>query len=129
MPAPRNNRVGSKSRGCAQTFPASWNTARYNAWFTRIPISAVVVKNAGETEISLPAGTKSILTDSSNNTYDEDASGVIYSADNLLINGSGTLTVKANYKDGISGNDDIRITQTKLFIDAVDDGVKANDSV
>lgn len=89
----------------------------------------ILVKNAKNTIISLPSGTKNTLTDGSKNTYDKDATGTIFSADDLWINGRGTLTVKANYKDGISGNDDVKITQANIVIDAADDGITANDSV
>lgn len=89
----------------------------------------LLIKNAKNTILSLPAGTENALTDGTKNTYDENASGALFSADDLWINGSGSLKVTANYKDGISGNDDVRITQAKITIDAVDDGISANDSV
>ena len=99
-----------------------------NAEITSSDGSAVLVKSAKNTIISLPAGTKSVLTDGSMST-DEEATGALFSADDLWINGSGTLTINANYKDGISGNDDIEITQAKIIINAMDDGITANDSV
>ncbi|HML36811.1 MAG TPA: carbohydrate-binding domain-containing protein, partial [Bacillota bacterium] len=89
----------------------------------------ILVRNAKNTIISLPSGTENTLADSSENTYEKDATGAVFSADDLWINGSGTLTVQANYKDGISGNDDVKITQATVVIDAADDGITANDSV
>lgn len=99
-----------------------------NAVITSSDSSPILVKNAKNTILSIPSGTESVLTDGSGNT-DEEATGTLFSADDLWINGSGTLTINANYKDGISGNDDIQITQTKIIIAAVDDGITANDSV
>lgn len=91
--------------------------------------SPIIIKNAKNAVISLPSGTKNMLTDSSKNTDDEETTGTIFSSDDLWINGSGTLTINANYKDGISGNDDIQITQAKIVINSVDDGIVANDSI
>ena len=90
--------------------------------------SPILVKNAKNTIISLPSGTKNVLTDGSENK-DEDATGTLFSKDDLWINGSGTLMINANYKDGISGNDDVEITETNIVINAADDGIAANDSV
>ena len=89
----------------------------------------LLIKNAKNTILSLPAGTENALTDGTKNTYDENAFGALFSADDLWINGSGSLKITANYKDGISGNDDVKITQARITIDAADDGISANDSV
>ena len=99
-----------------------------NAVITCSAGSPILVKNANTTTISLPIGTKNILTDGTNASSKE-ASGTIFSADDLLINGSGTLTVNANNKAGIAGKDDISITGSKLIINSVKDGITANDSI
>ena len=90
--------------------------------------SPIIAKNAKNTIISLPADTNNTLTDSAENE-NEEVTGTLFSADDLWINGSGTLTISANNKDGISGNDDIKITEANLVINSVDDGIVANDSV
>ncbi len=100
-----------------------------NAGITSAGSAPILIKSAKNTIISLPAGTENVLTDGSGGTNDEEVTGALFSADDLWINGSGTLTINANYKDGISGNDDIEITQAKIIITAVDDGITANDSV
>ncbi|HWQ79040.1 MAG TPA: carbohydrate-binding domain-containing protein [Anaerovoracaceae bacterium] len=100
-----------------------------NAEITSSNGPPVYVKSAKNTIVSLPPGTESILTDGSVNTYDEEAKGALFSADDLWINGSGTLKINANYKDGISGNDDLEITQAEIIINAEDDGIIANDSI
>jgi len=99
-----------------------------NAAITNSDSAPILIKSAKNSIISLPPGTESILTDGSMST-DEEVTGTLFSADDLWINGSGTLTINANYKDGISGNDDIEITQAKIIITTVDDGIAANDSV
>ena len=62
------------------------------------------------------------LSDSTNNTDDTDA--VIYSSDDLIIEGSGTLNITANYKDGIASLDDLLIKNGNYNISATDDGIR-----
>ncbi len=100
-----------------------------NAQITCSDGSPVLVRSAKNAIISLPAGTENTLTDGTADSGDERENGTLFSADDLWINGSGTLKISAKYKDGISSNDDIKITQAKIIIDAADDGITANDSV
>ena len=58
---------------------------------------------------------------------DEDA--VIYSKDDLTMNGVGTLTVTSANGSGVSGKDDVKITGGAYVITAAADGVEANDSI
>ena len=67
------------------------------------------------------------LSDSTNNTDDTDA--VIYSSDDLIIEGSGTLNITANYKDGIASKDDLIIKSGTYKISATDDGIRGKDLV
>ena len=67
------------------------------------------------------------LSDSTNNTDDTDA--VIYSSDDLIIEGSGTLNITANYKDGIASKDDLIIKSGTYNISATDDGIRGKDLV
>ena len=67
------------------------------------------------------------LSDSTNNTDDTDA--VIYSSDDLIIEGSGTLNITANYKDGIASLDDLIIKNGTYNISATDDGIRGKDLV
>lgn len=99
-----------------------------NASITSSDSSPILVRNAKNTILSLAPGTSNVLTDGSKND-DEDATGTLFSKDDLWINGNGSLTVNANFKDGISGNDDLEITEATIIINAADDGIVANDSV
>ena len=79
---------------------------------------------ADDTENTISSGAQSdSQTDSS------DVDGVIYSRDDLTINGNGTLVVNAEYYHGIVCNDDLAITGGNITINAVQDGIHANDSV
>lgn len=62
-------------------------------------------------------------------SYDEDVNGVIYSKDDLTLQGDGTLTLTANYQDGIVGKDDLKINSGTYNITAADDGIRGKDSV
>lgn len=91
----------------------------------------IYVKNAGKTIISLEAGTENIITDGTKYTLEDsptdEPSAAIFSKDNLVINGSGKLTVKANYNDGITSKDDLKITGGNIKITSVDDGLVGRD--
>jgi len=58
-----------------------------------------------------------------------DHTAAIYSKDDLIINGAGTLYVKGGYKDGITCNDDLQIVNGNITIETADDGIVGKDSV
>lgn len=91
----------------------------------------IYVKNAGKTIISLEEGTENSVTDGTKYTLEDSSSdepsAAIFSKDNLVINGTGKLTVKANYKDGITSRDDLKITGGNIEITSVDDGIVGRD--
>ena len=59
---------------------------------------------------------------------DTNTDAVIYSKDDLVINGVGTLNIESS-DNGISGKDDIKITGGTLNITSEGDAVEANDSI
>ncbi len=62
-------------------------------------------------------------------SYDEDVTGAIYSKSDLTFQGNGTLSLTANYQDGIVGKDDIKFNSGTYKITAADDGIRGKDSV
>ena len=91
---------------------------------------AIIIEEAENTVIYLTEGTTNTLEDSSNYSYDdEDISGVIYSKDDLIFDGEGTLIINSNYQDGIVSKDDLKIINGTYQIDSVDDGIRGKDSV
>ena len=68
--------------------------------------------------------TGSFTADGSTNT-----DAVIYSKDDLVLNGTGKLEIVSNYGNGISGKDDIKITGGTYDISSAKDAVEANDSI
>lgn len=91
----------------------------------------IYVKNAGKTILSIEAGTENSITDGEKYTLEDassdEPSAAIFSKDNLVINGTGKLTVKANYKDGIASKDDLKIVEGNIYVIAVDDGIVGRD--
>lgn len=100
---------------------------------TSSDFSAIYVRQAEKTILSLVPGTENFLSDGS--SYDEEKleeqkpSAALHSRDDLTINGSGSLTINANYQDGIKADDILKITEGSITINAADDGINANDYI
>ena len=93
--------------------------------------AALLVEQAEKVFVTLAEGAENSLSSgASYRQEDVDAGidGAVYSRDDLTINGSGSLTVTAEYRHGIVCNDDFVITGGAVTIDAVQDGIHANDS-
>ena len=54
---------------------------------------------------------------------------VIFSKDDLVLNGVGTLNITSAHANGISGKDDIKITGGTYHLTTAEDGIEANDSI
>lgn len=93
----------------------------------------VYVAGAEKTVITLADGTRNSVTDGSSYTFEDAGSdepnAAIFSKDDLTINGGGSLTVNANYNDGITSKDDLKITGGSITVNAVNDGIRGRDSV
>lgn len=91
---------------------------------------AIYVKSAKTVLIYLSDNSNNYLEDSSSYlNYDEDINATIYSKDDLVFDGTGSLTIKANYQDGIVSKDDLKIINGNYIISSVDDGIRGKDSV
>nr|WP_027871194.1 carbohydrate-binding domain-containing protein [[Eubacterium] cellulosolvens] len=86
------------------------------------------IKEADKVTISLEDGTKNMLSDTETHS-DEELDAVIYSASDLVLNGEGTLTVNAQFKDAIHSKDDLRILGGSYDITAADDGFVGKDAL
>ena len=94
--------------------------------------SCIVVENADKTFITLEENTENILTDGESYSNESTANGekaVIFSRDDLTINGTGNLTVSGSYYHGIECNDELCITNGNISITSPQDGIHTNDSV
>jgi len=85
------------------------------------------IENADKVIINVKAGTTNTLTDLSDSEYDKDS--IIYSKDDLTINGTGTLTIDAGLQKGIKVNDDFIVYGTTLNITSQGHAIKVNNSI
>ena len=96
---------------------------------TNIDGAAIYIEDAdGSTTINLVEGTSNTLTDGSTHS-DEEITAVLYSKDDLILQGSGTLTVNANYNDGIVSKDSLIINNGVYIITSQGDAIYGKDSL
>lgn len=89
---------------------------------------AILVLNAKLVEIEL-VDTNTLEDGNNYSTEYTDYNAVIYSKDDLVISGTGTLNIKANYKDAINSNDTLVIKDGVYIIESTDDGIRGKDSL
>ncbi len=93
----------------------------------------IYVSNAEKTVITLADGTENTVTDGASYVLDDaesdEPNAAVFSKDDLTINGGGSLTVNANYNNGITSKDDLKITGGIITVNAVNDGIKGRDSI
>lgn len=92
----------------------------------------IKIVKAGTATITLADGTENTLNDGS--TYDlededDNTDAVIFSKDDLVLQGGGTLYINGAYKHGIVCKDNLEIKDGTYIIEAAEDGVNANDSL
>ncbi|MFA9390977.1 MAG: carbohydrate-binding domain-containing protein [Prolixibacteraceae bacterium] len=90
--------------------------------------SPVSITNTKRTMIVLADGTENVISDGPSYSSGEDGpNATIYSADDLTFYGNGSLTVNANYNDGITSKDGLIISSGKIIVNAADDGIRGKD--
>ena len=90
----------------------------------------IYVKSAKNAYISLEEGSVNCLSDGGKYTLEDgedEPDAVIFSKADLIINGSGTLKIDANYACGIRSKDDLVIRSGNYEIESVDDALKGKD--
>lgn len=92
--------------------------------------SALYVKS-GKATIELAWNSENILSDWENYSENSEDSpnATIYAVEDLIITGSGKLTVNWNYNDGIATKDDLTIENGEIIVKSKDDGIRGKDSV
>ena len=92
---------------------------------------AIYVVSADKVFITTAANTENTLTVTG--TFKADGStntdAVIFSKEDLVLNGKGTLTVVSAKGNGITSKDDLKITGGTLNVTAALDALEANDSI
>lgn len=92
----------------------------------------IKIVKAGTATITLADGNENTLNDGA--TYDlededDNTDAVIFSKDDLVLQGGGTLYINGAYKHGIVCKDNLEIKDGTYIIEAVEDGINANDSL
>lgn len=90
------------------------------------------IENAKETLVTVAKGTINSLSDASEYLQTNEKgepSATVFSNDDLILNGSGTLNILGNAKNGIQSDDDLVIIDGTYGIQASNDGIKGKDSV
>ena len=91
---------------------------------------AIYIKNADNVIITTEDNTTNTLSDTSNYTgLDDDVEGAIFSKDDLILEGNGTLILNGNHTDALVSKDDLIINSGTYIINAMDDGIRGKDSV
>ncbi len=99
--------------------------------------SAIYIYEAKSATIYLADGTKNSLSDGSSYSYndnyssqaDEEPNACIYSKDDLVISGTGSLSIKANLNNGITSKDTLLIESVSLSINAKNTAIKGKDDL
>ena len=98
----------------------------------------IYVQSAEKAELHLVKGTTNSIEDGSSrtktytvNNKPDTTKAAIYAKDDLSIKGSGSLTVKANYNNGIHTSNDLKIKKSSgtLNVTAVNCGLKGKGSL
>jgi len=93
----------------------------------------IFVYKAQKTVITLADGSKNYVRDGDSYIFDDSESdepnAAVFSKADLTINGSGSLTVNANYNNGIQSKDELKITGGDITVNAVNDGIKGRDCI
>lgn len=90
------------------------------------------IEQAGEVTIYLAENTQNHLTDGNNYVLEDEednTDGVIFSKEDLKLDGNGILFINGNYKHGIVGKDALVIQGGAYIIQAAEDGINVNDSI
>lgn len=93
--------------------------------------AAIYIKSAGKTFITLAEGSENILMNTAEfeTIDDNNIDAVIFSKDDLALNGSGTLTINSENGHGIVSKDDLKITGGTYNITAASHALSGKDSV
>lgn len=93
--------------------------------------SPLYAKQAGKTVVSLAPGTENTLSDGSDYVFpdaeSDEPNATLFCKDDLTINGTGSLTVEAQYNNGIASKDTLKIMEGQITIDAADDAILGRD--
>ncbi len=95
--------------------------------------SPIYVMNSKKTVISLADNTENYIKDGEAYVFEDESSdepnAAIFSKSDLTFIGNGSLDVDANYNNGITSKDDLKIESGNITVNSVADGLRGKDSV
>lgn len=101
-----------------------------NASITNENGPAILAQNAKTVFIETADNSINYLYDAeSYDGFDEDIKGTLFSKANLVLGGSGILSVVGNHEDAIVGKDKLEINSGTYIINSKDEGIRGRDSV
>ncbi len=90
---------------------------------------AIYIVSADKCFITTSADSSLSVTGAFTADGDTNTDAVIYSKDDIVLNGTAALTISSAQGNGISGKDDVKITGGTYNITSALDSVEANDSI
>lgn len=95
--------------------------------------SAIYCEQSEKTIIILAEGTTNTITDASTYVYEStdetEPDAAIFSKDDLILTGKGTLNLTANYNNGIQSKDNLLLASGIYNITAINNGIHGKDSL
>ena len=89
--------------------------------------SSATVYLLKDTENKLTDGESYTYSDSYSSSEDEEPNACLYSKFDLIIAGAGSLTVNANFNNGITSKDTLRIDSASIAVNAKNHGINGKD--
>lgn len=97
---------------------------------TNTSSSPVYVSDAKKVVVVLTEETENFLTDGTSYVFtsgEDEPNATLFSTADLSIFGTGTLSIDANYNDGIASKDGLIIKSGTINVNAKDDGIRGKD--
>lgn len=102
-----------------------------NASITNDDGACIFIKKAQSAEVNMMEGTTNTLTDGTSYVFDnpeaDEPNAALFSKEDLVINGNGTLEVNGNYMNGIVSKDALIIDSGNVVVKAAHHGIKGKD--
>lgn len=89
--------------------------------------AAIICNQAKKLILSLPDDTINTIADAKTYAENEESAAAIFVQDNLTINGTGTLRIHGNKKDGILSKDTLKLMGGTYEVDAASDAIIGRD--
>ena len=102
-------------------------TCSYSSPLYVYKASSATVYLLKDTENKLSDGESYTYSDSYSSSEDEEPNACLYSKSDLIIAGAGSLTVNANFNNGITSKDTLRIDSAEITVNAKNHGINGKD--